>query len=345
MEFLYNKDVNGIYYINANLPAAQTAFSGADARPRWTANRINNTVPNVITNAIVMKNQSIGESWNFSVSLSRRMMHGLALRGAYSYGEAKNTIDPGSTALSSFANNQQARDPNNPGLGFSGYSQGHRVFVQGSYTHSYFGFGATTVSAFWELKPAFQNFSSNVSYVFGGDMNGDGYSGNDLIYIPRDMSEMNFVQFTAGGRTFTAAQQAEAFEAYIKQDAYLSKHRGEYAGRGGLFFPQFNRMDLSLVQDVFGNLGGRRHSGQFRLDITNFGNLLNHNWGVGQRMVVPVTAANGAQILSNAAADAQGRVSYRLAVVNNELVTKSFQTTTGLGDVYQFLLSFRYTFN
>ncbi len=27
-EFLYNKDVNGIYYINANLPAAQTTFAG-----------------------------------------------------------------------------------------------------------------------------------------------------------------------------------------------------------------------------------------------------------------------------------------------------------------------------
>ncbi len=33
-EFLYNRDVNGIYYINANLPAAQTAFVGADNRPR-----------------------------------------------------------------------------------------------------------------------------------------------------------------------------------------------------------------------------------------------------------------------------------------------------------------------
>ena len=43
VEFLYNKDVNGVYYINANLPAAQTTFSGPDNRPRWTANRINNT--------------------------------------------------------------------------------------------------------------------------------------------------------------------------------------------------------------------------------------------------------------------------------------------------------------
>jgi len=74
--------------------------------------------------------------------------------------------------------------------------------------------------------------------------------------------------------------------------------------------------------------------------------LLNHNWGVGQRMVwCRSRPRDGAQILSNAAADAQGRVSYRLAVVNNELVTRSFQTTTNLSDVYQFLISFRYTFN
>ena len=33
VEFLYNKDVNGVYYINANLPAAQTTFSGADNAP------------------------------------------------------------------------------------------------------------------------------------------------------------------------------------------------------------------------------------------------------------------------------------------------------------------------
>ena len=105
------------------------------------------------------------------------------------------------------------------------------------------------------------------------------------------------------------------------------------------------RMDLSITQDVFHNIGGKRNAGQFRIDFTNFGNLLNHNWGVGQRLVVPVSAANGAQILTNAAADALGRASYRMAVVSGQLVTKSFQTTSTLGDVYQFMLSFRYTFN
>jgi hypothetical protein len=347
VEFLYNKDINGVSYINANLPAAQSAFVGVDNRPRWTANRINNTSPNIITSALVMGNESIGKSWNFSGSLSKTLYHGLSLRGAYSYGEARNTIDPGSTAFSSVANNQITFDPNNPGLGWSAYSQGHRIFVQGSYTRSYFDFGATTVSAFWEAKPAVQNFTTRASYVFNGDMNGDGFSGNDLIYIPRDTSEMNFVQFThTNGRVFSAAEQAAAFEAYIQQDDYLRTHRGQYAERGGVQMPIFNRMDLSVMQDIFRNIGGKRNAGQIRLDITNFGNLLNHNWGNQQRLVLATTAANGAQLLTNGVADATtGRATYRMAVVNNELVSRSFQTGTSLTDVYQFMISFRYSFN
>ena len=365
-EFIYNKDVNGIYYINANLPAPQSAFTGVDNRPRWVGpsctapgpcvNRLNNAAGNQVTAAYVMKNQSVGSSWNISGSLSKSFYHGLSLKGAYSYGDAHNTIDPGSTASSTFNLNEHSADPYNPGLGRSYSAQGNRAFVQASYNRSYFGFGATTISAFWEMREPLNGsgggLSPNGSYVFAGDANGDGGSGNDLIYIPRNTSEMNFVAFTAGPNTFSPEQQAAAFEAYINQDKYLSKHRGEYAKRGEVWDPLMKRMDLSITQDVFHNIAGQRNAGQFRIDITNFGNLLNHNWGVSQRFTVPITQAYGAQILTNPAADAQGRLSYRMATVNNQLVTKSFQTQTETNtsiqtgsDVYQFMLSFRYSFN
>jgi hypothetical protein len=210
-------------------------------------NRINNAAGNQITGAIVMKNQSVGKSWNISQMLSKTLYHGLTLKGAYSYGDARNTIDPGSTAFLSWSLNPTPADPNNPGLGRSQSAQGHRVFVATSYTRSYFGFGATTVSAFWDAHPTLNGaaFSSTAGYVFANDMNGDGAAGNDLIYIPKDTSEMNFVAFTAGALTFTPEQQAAAFEAYINQDEYLSKHRGEYAKRGGVFYPMVKRLDLS----------------------------------------------------------------------------------------------------
>ena len=75
------------------------------------------------------------------------------------------------------------------------------------------------------------------------------------------------------------------------------------------------RLDFSVAQDLFKNVGGGRHSLQFRADFLNFCNLLNHDWGVGQRLV----ENSGHQPLTNAAADAQGRARYRLRVVNNEL--------------------------
>ncbi|MCB1024302.1 MAG: TonB-dependent receptor, partial [Acidobacteria bacterium] len=176
-EFLYSRDVNGVYYINANLADPNTAFTGADNRPRWTAgNRLNSN----ITSAVVLKNQNVGKTWNLAFTLERPFSNGFWAKGAYSYGESKNTVDPGSIAFGSWNNNPHSGDPNNPGLGYSGATAGHRFFGTFSYRKEYFNFGATTVSAFWETRTA-----GNGSYTFSGDLNGDGGSSNDLIYIPR----------------------------------------------------------------------------------------------------------------------------------------------------------------
>lgn len=346
LEFLHTKDINGYAYYNANLPAPQSSLAGVDTRPRWTANRINNTLPNVITNAFVLTNQNEGNSWNIAASVVKTTASGLSFRGAYSYGEAKNTIDPGSTASSSFSNNQHTGDPNNPGVGWSGGTMGPRAYLQASYSKEYFDFGATTISAFWEARPSQQNFTTRGSYVYNGDINGDGGSINDLIYVPRDASEMNFRPFTSGGRTFTVAEQIAALEAYIAQDPYLKNRRGQYAERGGLPMPVASRIDLSIMQQVFGRIGGKRNSGEIRLDITNFGNLLNSSWGVGDQTVVANSGANSIPLLAGASVDAAtGAVVYQMPVVNNELVTSTFRKSAFLSDTYSMLLSFRYTFN
>jgi hypothetical protein len=106
------------------------------------------------------------------------------------------------------------------------------------------------------------------------------------------------------------------------------------------------RLDFSVAQDLFKNLGGARHSLQFRADFLNLSNLINHDWGVGQRLVGSTTSAPVlAQPLTNVGVDAQGRATYRLRVVNNELIRRSLETTAFLSDVYQIQFSLRYTFN
>jgi hypothetical protein len=341
-EVIYTKDVNGIYYINANLPAAQSSFVGADARPRWTSNRINSAVQN----AVVLKNGNDGYAWHLSGALEKRFRGGF-LKGAYSYGWSKNSIDAGSIAFGSWNNNQHAGDPNNPAVAYSQNTPGHRVFLAGAYSREYLGFGATTVSFFWQGIT-----NGSASYTYSGDLNGDGGTANDLIYIPRDTSEMNFQTFSQGGRTFTAAEQAAAWDAYIAQDGYLSKHRGGYAERGGVLLPMVFRLDFSIAQDLFRDLGSKRHGLQFRVDFLNFSNLLNSDWGVGQRLVGSTTTP---PIISQplivpsstqgGPADAQGRAQYRLRVINNELISRSLESTAFEQDVYRIQFSFRYTFN
>jgi hypothetical protein len=341
-EFLYNRDVNGIYYINANLPAAQTSFSGADTRPRWTSNRINSNV----ANATVLKNQNEGYSWNLAASLEKPFSRGLFAKVAYSFGEAKNTVNPGSIASGSYFNNAMSGDPNNPGLAFASEAAGHRVLAAISYRKEYFNFGGTTVSLFWEGYSL-----GRASYTYSGDLNGDGGTSNDLIYIPRDASEMNFEQFTASGATFTAAQQAAAWEAFIKQDKYLSANRGKYAERNGIKLPMVFRADLSIVQDVFTNISSTRNGLQFRVDFLNVGNFVSDffdrnfgwdvgkSWGVGQRLVTT-------QPLIARGADSQGRALYRFRNVGSQLLApKSLEQTAGLGDVFRIQFGLRYNFN
>jgi hypothetical protein len=339
-EFLYGRDVNGVYYINANLPPPNSAFVGVDNRPRWT-NAAAARIHQHVQNAIVMKNQNEGSSWNIAGTITRNFRDGFFFKGAYSYGESKNTVDPGSIAFGSWTGNQHHGDPNNPGVGFSSNSPGHRVYLAGTFTKDFFKFGTTMVSMFWEAKT-----NGVASYTFSGDLNGDLGTNNDLLYIHRDVSEMNFQQFAVGTRTFTAAEQAQAWNALIEQDPYLSKHRGEYAERNAVLLPMVQRMDLSVSQELFANIGGKRNGFQVRLDILNFGNLLNHNWGVGQRLVGQGTSIPYlGQPLTNPSVDAQGRATYRLRVVNNELQARSFERTTFLADVYSIQISLRYNFN
>jgi hypothetical protein len=373
VDYAYNRDLNDPVYLNANLPAAEGAYLGVDNRPRWASTaqgaptapginvslptcaalgqagpcftRLNNAVGNQVTNAYVIKNSNQNRSWNIASSVSKPMSHGLSLSGGYSYGDSRSLVEPSSTAGSSWGSaNPIVFDPNNPALARSVNAQGNRVFLSATYTRSYFSWGATTVSVFYSASPAINNFSTGNSYVFSGDANGDTVSGNDLIYIPRDSSEMNFRTLTLpasqGGASFTPAQQAAAFEQYIENDPYLSSRRGQYAERNGFFNPLVNRMDLSIMQEVFHKAGGARHSGQIRLDITNFGNLLNHNWGVSQRLV-------NNQILTSPQVDAQGRLSYTMQVANGQLITSPWQynASTTTGDVYVMMLSFRYGFN
>jgi hypothetical protein len=332
-EFIYSKDVNGVSYHNANLAPANGKFVGPDSRERWIGGNSATRINQKIDNAVTLGNQAIGSSYVSSISLEKPFTNGLYAKAAYSYGITQNTVDAGSIAFGSWNNNQHSGNPNNPGLGVSSNSMGHRIFTALSYSKDLFSFGNTSFGLFWEGRTL-----GNYSYVYGGDFNGDGGTSNDLIYIHKNKDEMKFQQFTSSGKTFTIQEQVDAWESFIQQDKYLSANRGSIAERGAAFLPMVFRADFNFTQQLFTNIAGKKNTLEFRADILNVGNLLNNTWGIGQ--FVTTTSP-----LVPAGTTPNGEPQFRLRNLGNQLITQTFQPSVGVSDVWRAQLGLRYTFN
>jgi hypothetical protein len=336
LEAIYSKDINGIGYFNANQKAAETSFNGPDDRPRYQGNADSRINPD-ITSAIVLTNNNSGYSYSLSGKLEKQFESGFYAMTAYNFGESKNTVDAGSIAYGSWAGINNVRGGNYADLAFSGNDQRHRFISALSYKKSFAKESSTQVSLFFEGRN-----QGRYSYTYTGDFNNDGVTNNDLIYIPRDKSEMNFETYTTSGRTFTKEEQEEALEKFIAQDKYLSERRGQYAERNGAVMPWVFSADLSIIQEYYFNVGGKKNTLQFRADIINVGNLINNQWGVSRSVV-------STQPLRPSRVGADGTPIYRMNTVNvggkPELISETYRTRATLGDVWQAQFGIRYIFN
>ena len=355
VEFLYTKDVHGIGYANVNLPKAESTFTGADNRARWYQNTAaaggNPAVTECVgaagfqcyriyqnvSDAPVLTNEGLGHAYNISFSVERPLIKGFYGKVGYTYGQSKNTGDPGSIAFGNWTGIRSAGDPNNPGVGYSGSSPGSRWFAALTYTGSLIMPGPTSFGLYLD-----GHTWGNGDYAFSGDMNGDGVSGNDLIYVPKDTSQMNFIPLTVGATTYTRVQQQAAWTAFINQDSYLSSRRGQYAQRNAVFLPVVWKLDGSITQDIGQLTRGRPNSLQLRVDILNLTNLLNSNWGQGYTFttIQPLVYRG----VDRTVGPTLGQPTYTLQTTGGKLITGSFIKTAGTADVWRINLSIRYSF-
>ncbi|WP_299524061.1 carboxypeptidase regulatory-like domain-containing protein [uncultured Lutibacter sp.] len=259
----YTKDMNGAHVQNWGLGFPTGSLQGVDNRPIYTGSDLGN-------NAYVFTNSDKGRTFNASFKAQKSFENGLYLMGAYNYLNSKdvNSIEAEITG-DAFAFNPSLGNVNDANLAFSKYGDTHRIIGVASKTWTYAANNEweTTISTFFEYAQG-----GRFNYTYAGDINGDGSNLNDLIYIPT-ASEIGSMQFSGAG-------QAEAFEQFISQDDYLSDNRGGYAERYGALAPWRGKWDVKLIQEL--KLSDT-NSLQFTIDILNFGNLINSDWGLVQQ--------------------------------------------------------------
>jgi len=260
IEDIYIKTRDGLAYLAPNIGTPSGHLF--DGREFYTGV---GSFPEISTRSTELTNTDMGFSNSLTFSLSKAADNGLSGMVSATFTSAKD-VNPGSASQAYSNFNYYARaNPNDFVLANSRFNVPRTVKAVLNWDHAFFGDNRTTVSVFYSGHDGLP-----YSWVFGQDVNGDGLIG-DLAYIPLH-GDPN-VAYKAG----TTQAQIDAFNAYIDNDPYLRSHRGQIAGRNRSQSPWVNGLDLGLQQEFPGFMKG--HKSVVRVDVYNFLNLLNKNWG------------------------------------------------------------------
>jgi hypothetical protein len=292
IEGLYTRSANNAFYQNLALAGPVVDANGNPILDRNGRVRYGNltaagaatnykVTPSNRTQVIDVTNSSGDYTWSTTAQVQKSFSMSWEGSLAYTYQQSRDVVSVTSSTQGS--NYRYQRDVSgllsDMSLTRSKYDQPHRIVATGTYHFP----SLTDVSFIYT-----GNSGAPFDYVYGtnggttGDLNADGQSQNDLVYVPKNALDPNEIIFVANPATATAAQrataatQAQAFENFIASNPCLNDARGTIMTRNSCRNPWINEVDVSLAQ----TLSPKRFQNiQVRLDVINFGNLLNRNWG------------------------------------------------------------------
>lgn len=270
---------------------------------------------------INLTNQSGDYAYSMTGQLQKRFSDNFEGQLAYTYGHSYDVASlTSSVAYSNFQFGRSVKgDIHAKDVTVSKFDSPHRIIAHGTYTFP----SKTDVSFIFTGESG-----TPFEFVYGGDMNGDGSSNNDLIYVPTDARVATEIAFAQNG-TLTPAVQAVAFEEFITANECLNSQRGTIMNRNTCRTPWAKRLDVDIRQ-ALPTVRGQNFLVQ--LDIFNFLNLLNRNWGAQD-----LGSSNSPGILSRASfAGADGV--YRFNPSFRQFSTQNVSSN------YSLQLQLKYTF-
>lgn len=276
LEGIYSKTMNDAFYQDINIAAPTSVLAGPDSRHVYGTYSGRNTtstpVNKAFTNVIYLRNTSEGYQYSLTAQLQRQLSDGLFGVAAYTYGKAKDRNSVTSDqAISQWRFVPTPDSPNEPPVATSNFDIPHRVLAAVSYRREWVEGWGTTLTLFYNGQSG-----RPFSYVYDGDVNADGQVENDLVYVPRNASEVKLVRVSGSTITTAPGSDYDALFKYISNDKYLTSYQGSVVQRNGGREPWWGEVDLRVVQDIPVMAS---HTFQLTLDILNITNMINKDWG------------------------------------------------------------------
>jgi hypothetical protein len=182
-EVLYSLTEEDIYYVNAN--RVETGTNSLDGRPRYSK------ISSSFADVPLLTNTSEGEDLMVSLVLSRPATDGLGFSAGYTYSDSQNAFDgTSSRAISNWQFHPTRGDIFDDELATSSWENENRYFINATYSFDTGPVGHT-IGLFYNAESG-----RPFSILMGGDPNGDGFSTNDLLYVPASPDEVILSGFT-----------------------------------------------------------------------------------------------------------------------------------------------------
>jgi Carboxypeptidase regulatory-like domain len=227
---------------------------------------------------LLITNGGGDRAWSLSAEVRGSLWEDrLGFQAGYAYARSYDRMSLTSVdMISNFGFTPTHGNPNDPPLTPSNFDRPHKV-VLALYGTPIPGLDHTEVSLLYTGESGLP-----YSYVYRGDLNGDGYPGpgpasdrnNDLVYVPLEASD---VPSSLG----TLTRLAVALET----DPCLKQFKGYIMIRNHCRAPWQNRLDLRVAQTTH----VRGWEVRFDADMINVLNLMNHDWGL-VRSIAPVAS-------------------------------------------------------
>ena len=259
-------------------------------------------------NVLLARETSQGGGDAVTLSLSKPASLGLGWGVAYTMTTAKEVSPLTSSVANSNWLNRNVFNPNEEVLQNSNYLVKDRISANLTWAKAFVGNYKTTFGVFYEGRRG-----KPYSWTFINDMNGDGVTGNDLMYIPSAPGSGD-VEFKGG-----AAEEAKFWDI-VNANPALAAAKGGVVGRNNQFAPWVNNVDVRVSQQL--PALSAKHKASISLDILNFGNLLNKKWGRIDEIGFP----SNRSFVNYAGINAAGKYVYSLGT------TEDFVTRQAAGE-------------
>ena len=290
-DFLYTKSINQFYISDVNLQGIIGDWSGEGGRPLYgsvstgtgtassaTATPTRRTPTSgagSFRDVLRHENRSDDRSFSITAQVQKRFSQGLEFNVGYTYSHTEDLFSlTSSIASSNYRFTTLDGTIANRNLRTSAFDIPHKITASG------------TMNIKWGVQLSLIYIGQSggpYTYVVSNDINGDGFGGNDPVYVPRNRADIAMDgNGSANAQTGfgTPAGQDSAYatlDNYINTQDCLREQRGTLLRRNTCRNPWMNFLNARLAK-VFNTVRGQQI--EVSADVFNVLKLIGSDWGL-----------------------------------------------------------------